>query len=151
MESKDFKKMFGKIAKCHGFDSAYGGWFKHSNESLLILELQRSNFSDIFYLNIKIFIQGVFGKNYSISKDLVKNSMGQILRRPHPEYAILFNLQADLDDDQRKTRISDFFQTFLKPFAKLALTREGVKHLAQDGQFTLYPPAIAEEIDRLSQ
>jgi len=58
MDNKEFKKVFGDIAKVNGFDRAFGGWFKESSECILVLELQKSNYGDYYYLNIKIFCPG---------------------------------------------------------------------------------------------
>ena len=61
METKEFKAMFGKIAKSNGFKFLYGGWYKESDDCIVVLELQRSNYSVLYYLNIKIYIRGVCG------------------------------------------------------------------------------------------
>jgi hypothetical protein len=54
MNSKEFKNVFGELAKINGFLKAFGGWFKESTECIAILELQKSSFGDNYYLNIKI-------------------------------------------------------------------------------------------------
>ena len=64
MESKEFKNVFEKVAKANNFEKAFGGWFKESTECIVILCLQKSNFGDYYELNIKIFIQGMFGNKY---------------------------------------------------------------------------------------
>jgi hypothetical protein len=90
MKSKEFKKLFGEVAKSNKFESAFGGWFKDSTESTIVLDLQKSNFGDYYELNIKIFVQGMFGNNYSRSKNLVKRDVGNIFRRQPPEYKSAF-------------------------------------------------------------
>lgn len=72
MNSKEFKGVFGDIAKNYGFESAFGGWFRDGNESIIVLDLQKSNYGDYYELNIKIYVQGMFGNNYFRNKDLVK-------------------------------------------------------------------------------
>lgn len=72
METDDFKKIFGEIAKKNGFERAYEGWFKESPEVILVLDLQKSNFGNNYYLNVKLFVQGTFGNTYSKSKKLIK-------------------------------------------------------------------------------
>lgn len=64
METKDFRNLFKDLAKKNGFESAFGGWFKESNECIFVLDLMKSNFGNNYYLNIKIFIQGSFGIYY---------------------------------------------------------------------------------------
>jgi len=72
MDTKEFKRLFDEVAKSHNFERAFGGWFKESHECIVVLDLQKSNYGGYYYLNLKIYIQGVFNKHYSKSKDLVK-------------------------------------------------------------------------------
>ena len=51
MESKEFKKVFEKVAKANNFEKAFGGWFKESTECIVVLCLQKSNFGDYYELN----------------------------------------------------------------------------------------------------
>jgi len=44
MNNKEFKKLFGEIAKSSRFESAFGGRFKDSAESVIVLDLQKSNY-----------------------------------------------------------------------------------------------------------
>lgn len=81
MDSKEFKKLFGEVAKSNGFERAFGGWFKDSVESIVVLDLQKSNFGDYYEMNIKIYVQGIFGNSYSKNKDLVKKDTGDIFIR----------------------------------------------------------------------
>lgn len=68
VNSKEFKSLFGSIAKENGFLQAFGGWYKESSECIAILELQKSKYGDYYMLNIKIFIQGAFDRSYSPTK-----------------------------------------------------------------------------------
>ena len=80
MQNKEFKKIFDLVAQNNGFEKAFGGWFRESNECIVSLDLQKSNFSNLYYLNIKIFVNGMFGHCYSKSKALIKDT-GNIFRR----------------------------------------------------------------------
>ncbi len=53
MNSKEFKSLFGKIAKENDFLQAFGGWYKESPECIAILELQKSKYGDYYMLNVK--------------------------------------------------------------------------------------------------
>ena len=87
MESKEFKNVFEKVAKANNFEKAFGGWFKESTECIVVLCLQKSNFGDYYELNIKIFIQGMFGNKYTRSKDLVKKNVGDVFTRQPSDYS----------------------------------------------------------------
>lgn len=44
MNSKDFKKLFGEVAKSNGFESAFGGWFRDSAECIIVLKSAKIKF-----------------------------------------------------------------------------------------------------------
>lgn len=145
MDSKEFKKIFGEVAKSTGFESAFGGWFKDSAESIVVLDLQKSNLGDYYEMNIKIFIQGMFGNSYSKSKNLVKRDIGNIFRRQPPEYKSVFDFDEPMEDEKRKRKLGQLFSEFIVPFADKALSKSGIKELADKGEITLLP-AVKEEL-----
>ncbi|MDO5665162.1 MAG: DUF4304 domain-containing protein [Bacteroidia bacterium] len=149
MDSKKFKKLFGEIANSNSFESAFGGWFKESTESIIVLNLQKSNFGDYYEMNIKIYIQGMFGNNYSKSKNLVKSDIGDVFRREPTEYKSVFDLEELMNDEKRKERVEQLFSEFIVPFTDKALSKSGIGKLAEKGEIFLLP-AVKEELAELS-
>lgn len=147
MNGKELGKIFGEIAKSNGFESAFGGWFKDSVESIVVLDLQKSNFGDYYEMNIKIFIQGMFGNRYSRSKNLVKRDMGNIFRRQPLEYKSVFDFDEPMDNEKRKVDLAKLFFDFIVPFTDQALSKSGIRELADKGEITLLP-AVEEELDK---
>jgi hypothetical protein len=145
MDSKEFKKVFGEVAKSNGFESAFGGWFKESAESIIVLDLQKSNYGDYYEMNIKIYVQGMFGNSYTRNKDLVKKDTGDIFRRQPPEYKDVLDFDTPLDDEKRKERLAKLFSEFIAPFTNRALSKLGIKELAETGEITLLP-AVKKEL-----
>lgn len=146
MDSKEFKKLFGEEAKFNSFESAFGGWFKDSVESIIVLDLQKSNFGDYYEMNIKIYIQGMFGNKYSKSKNLVKRDVGNIFRRQPPEYNSVFDFDLTMDDEKRKEKLGQLFRDFIVPFADKALSKSGLIELANNGEIIILPAVKAELI-----
>lgn len=146
MDSKEFKKIFSEVAKSNSFENAFGGWFKDSAESIVVLDLQKSNFADYYEMNIKIFIQGMFGNSYSRSKNLVKRDIGNIFRRQPPEYKSVFDFDEPMDDEKRKADLAKLFSDFIVPFTDKALSKSGIIELANKGKITLLP-AVQEELE----
>lgn len=145
MESSELKKMFDEIAKENGFEKAYEGWFKEFPQVIQVLDLQKSNYGNLYYLNIKLFIQGAFGSKYIKSKQLVKSDTGDIFLRQPNNYSDLLNLDAPLDDAKRKEGLKKMFEDFIAPFSEKANTKEGIKELhRKDNLFIL--PAVKEEL-----
>jgi len=145
MNSKEFKVRFSESSRANGFDKAFGGWFKESSECIVVLDLQKSNFSDRYDLNIKIFVQGMFGNQYKQNKDLVKREIGNVFIREPKEYEDVFDFNLPFEDSKRIERLNDFFTEFLIPFTRLALSKSGIMSLAEKGKISL-SPAVREEL-----
>lgn len=145
MDSKEFKTVFSNIAKVYGFEKAFGGWFKESTECIVVLDLQKSNFGDYFEMNIKIFIQGAFGNHYVRSKDLVKKDIGNVFTRQPKEFRDILDFDEPMEDESRKGRLEKLFSEFIVPFTDKALSKSGIKELAEKGIVFLLP-AVEEQL-----
>jgi hypothetical protein len=148
MENKIFKKKFNDIAKSHGFESIFGGWFKDSSECIVVVELMKSNFGNYYQLNIKVFVNGVFGKFYTKNKDLVKKEIGNVFIGEPREFSTALDLETLMDIKEREQKLQSLFKDFLVPFSKKALTKQGINELAEQGEIDLLP-AVKEELGRL--
>lgn len=148
MDSRKLKKNFGAIAQSYGFNYAFGGWYKQSTESIVVFSFQKSNYGDFFYLNIKIYIQYIFKTKYVINRDLIKKDIGDIFLRPLAKYDSAFNLENNIDDEQRMQVMANLFNNFLVPFTNQALSKAGIKRLSDEGLIDIFP-AIQKEMDIL--
>ena len=144
MNSKEFKSVFDSVAKINGFVKAFGGWYKESPECLAILELQKSSFSDSYYLNIKFFIQGAFEKTYTPTKDLIKSSMGHVTNQIRDKAILDFD--EPMDDEKRKAQLEKLFREFIVPFTDKALSKSGIRELAEKGEVFLLP-AVKQQLE----
>lgn len=131
MEKEEFKKIFSDIAFENKFIKAYGSWYKKSEECIIVLDLQKSNYSNLYYLNIRIYIQGVFNMTYTINKYLIKNDIGTLDTRIPKEQSYLLDLENNLKDIDREEKIKELFQKFVNPFVEQALSRNGIKELVR--------------------
>lgn len=147
MSNSEFKKIFSTVAESSGFSANFKGWFMESPETILVLDLQKSNFSNLYYLNIKIFIQGIFGKSYIKSTDLAKKDIGDIFTRPPKEYSEIFDLSKQ--DSLLKEKIENLFTLFINPFSRKALTKLGIQELEVSGVITILP-AVKEQLNLLN-
>ena len=149
METKEFKAMFGKIAKGNGFKFLYGGWCKESEECFVVFYLQRSYYSRLYYPKIKINIRGVWGMD-SINSILVQTDHAQIREFAPDEYNPVFDLESELDDNTRKNMIEKLFETYVVPLTNKALSLEGIEELANAGEIQI-EPVVKEELDKKLQ
>jgi len=149
MNSKDFKNIFNEIARENGFEKAYSGWFKESQECMLVLDLQKSNFGDYYEMNVKIFVQGVFNNHYVKSKYLVKNDTGDIFTRPPKELCDVLTFDdIQMTNEERVIYTKQLFNEFIVPFAQKAISISGIRELQAQGSIFILP-AVEEELQKL--
>jgi hypothetical protein len=145
MEAKEFKKRISQLAKSIGLQYNFGGWYKESSEVLSTLDLQRSNFSIKYYLNIKIYPQGAYGKLHTPSKSTVKENLGyNIFTRQPNEYNSFFDLESSISDEERIIGLTSCFESFINKFLERASTVQGILSLNDSGDLYLDPLEIVE-------
>ena len=144
---KNLKKMFAVIASMRGFSQLSNFWFIESEECIFIIELLKSSYGNYYYLELKIFIQGVFGKKYTISKELGK-TWRDVHIRLLPEYDIFLDLDTQLSYDDRKQGIESAFNNFVMPFSKKALFLSGICLLWNENQI-LMSDALRNQVEKL--
>lgn len=145
MNSKEFKKRFGEVAKANEFKNAFGCWYKESAASVVVLELRKSNFGDYYQLLIKIFIQGAFESTYAPSKDVMRSSLGHITANETPEYKNILDFDERMEDDIRRECLDKLFADHIVPFTDRALSRGGIMELANEGEVFILP-AVKQEL-----
>lgn len=139
MENKIFRKTLNTIAKNNGFESVYNGWFRESQECIVSLYLQKSGYSNLYYLNIRIFVQGFYDKTYIKSKDLDYKEGGGIFRRQPIEYDNAFDLENLCSDEKRIEDLQRLFKEFLVPYTDKALSKNGILELYKRQEIFLLP------------
>jgi len=80
MENKEFRKIINDLAQKNGFQTVHRTWLKESDECIIVLYLQKSNFGNYYYLNINIYIQDAYDKHYSANENLVKKYFANLSR-----------------------------------------------------------------------
>lgn len=148
MEKIEFKKLFGEIAKANGYIFQYGVWWKESPASISLLELQKSNFGNFYYLEIKVFVNGIVQEKHKITKSLVKAQTYCCFTRPSSQYTDCLDLDILMDTTKRKQCLELLFSGFVKPFSDKALTSEGIYELINEKR-VLCAPSTKLELEKL--
>lgn len=150
MNLKVLKRTFAEITKSIGLETKFGGFVKETEEVIIVLSFQKSNYSSQVYLNIKLYIQGVFGKNYQLSREMVVNDVGDVFRRAPKDYDQFFDLGSDLPDSERNKYLKKFIDEFLSGFVQQVSTVKGIMSLAEKGELFLLP-AVKSELEKISE
>jgi len=150
MNLKVLKRTFAEITKSIGLETKFGGFVKETEEVIIVLSFQKSNYSSQVYLNIKLYIQGVFGKNYQLSREMVVNDVGDVFRRAPKDYDQIFDLGSDLPDNEWIEYLKKFIDEFLSGFIQQTSTVKGIMLLAEQGELFLFP-AVKSELEKISE
>jgi len=138
MEVKEFKSYFNDIAEQKGFVLSHNTLFKESEDTVVSLDLQKSNYGNSYYLNIKIFIKGLLNNNNSQKENLEKMT-GDIFRREPKIFSDIFDLNSSVADEMRKDKLLNLFETFILPFCEKAASIKGIKELEKKGEILILP------------
>jgi hypothetical protein len=147
LESKSFKtKLFNNLATQHGFQKMYGGWIKEGEDTIIVLDLQKSNYADYFQLNFKIFVRDIFGEKHTVNKDLIKREVGTIFLGEPKEFRDIFHFEYELPDDFRCQGLEKLFQTYIFPVSEKVKTIAGLKEFIKNEKIFLLP-AVKKALD----
>lgn len=147
MDNKEFKKIFGAVAKKYNFKKIYTGRYKESHDSVVIIYLQKSNYGNYYQLNIKVFVHGVFGRRYTPNKDLLV-STGHVNSDETKEFKDVFDLENTVEDKIRYERIILLFKSHIVPFTNKTLVKSNILKLSENGEMFILP-AVKDELIRL--
>ncbi|WAC71441.1 DUF4304 domain-containing protein [Roseateles sp. SL47] len=59
MDKTNFKKGLGCVLKSAGFASKSGSWYLSGRDSIVVLNLQKSDFDEKFYLNFGVWLKSL--------------------------------------------------------------------------------------------
>ncbi len=138
MNVRTFKNLFKNLIEKYDFSEAYGVWFKESPETLSVVELQKSSYSKLFYINIKINIQGIDGIIYFKDEETAKG-LGDIFLRAGKPFSDALDLTTPLDDFHRINKLQQIFDEIIIPLLTEASTKIGLIKLYKSGRISLFP------------
>jgi hypothetical protein len=144
MDTKEFKNLFGNIAKSHGFKSAHGGWHREVSAALLVLNLQKSNFGNYFEMNLKLFLGETAVVDSAELKERVKSMSGDIFRRQPEEYSDAFNLDSSMSLADRRAAIEKMFRDLIDHIVSAGTAGSaGILRLRDEGVLFVLPSVEA--------
>lgn len=145
MKDKELKKKFCEIGKIYGFNTAYGGCYKSSLECLTILELQKSNYGNYYYLNSRTYIQNILGQEFIPNKEIMrKTSIADVMYLIKDDS--ILDLDVQMEDNDRIEKMRILFETIIIPFTNSCLSKEGIVKLYHNENNIVIPPAVKKEL-----
>ena len=144
MDNKELKKIFCEIGKRYGFNTAYGGCYKSSSECLTVLELQKSNYGNYYYLNSRTYIQGMLGQEYILNKEVIKSSIADVMYLIKDDY--IFDLDIQMEDNDRIERMRNLFENSIIPFTNSCLSKKDIINLYSKKKGIVIPLVVKKEL-----
>src|SRR5262245_40815130 len=123
MDSSKLRRLISELATQGGFSKTKSAWFRVTPETIVGLDLQRSGYSRLYFLNLKVWVQSLWDDRYSAS-DLIGET-GHIFRREPREFSDALDLENEFPPGIREARIEELFRTFVVPLSRQLGSREG--------------------------
>ena len=151
METAAFRRTVDALAQRDGFSRLKSAWFRVGAETIIGLGLQRSGYGGRrYYLNLKVWIQGIDNRAYTVGELSARDS-GHVFRREPPEFSAVLDLESSLDDATREGKLEELFRVFVGPAAEALSTRNGIWRSAHsDPALVFLLPAVKEHLQRVA-
>jgi hypothetical protein len=120
LEKKEFKTIVNQYLRTQGFIKKGSYYYRDSEEMKFVFGLQKSNFSNIYYVNLGIFI-----KDIHKVKEYPRDIEGDVYLRCYLEENGVEIHSIDLDTLQDANSISKFFKGSIDKYVIPALTFNG--------------------------
>ena len=133
MESVQFKKVVDKELKSQGFIKKGNSWYSSTNECIVLLNLQHSNFSSFYYINLCSFLRK---RNYD--EKYPKETECHIRTRvPNSgedgeNYLEILDLTTLVSDEKRELLLIDMIHKYCLPYLLKLSSIEGIKELYKE-------------------
>lgn len=112
MTNKEFKDTLDKLLKPHGFKKKGNEWTAETNELVKTIDLQKSNFSNLYYLNYGYNFKDL---DYNGTKHHINNRLGSLDTEVNKLIQDTFDLENSIDDLTRTKNLIELINNALLP------------------------------------
>ena len=112
MTNKEFKDTLDKLLKPHGFKKKGNEWTVETTELYKTVDLQKSNFSNLYYLNYGYNFKDL---DYDGTTHHINNRLGSRNTNVNKLIQDTFDLEKSIDDLTRTKNLSELINNILLP------------------------------------
>jgi hypothetical protein len=133
MKNVKFKDIFNQILKNKGFVKKGNTWYNSTNECVVLLNLQHSNFSSLYYINLAFFI-----RKHNYEEKYPRESICHIrMRTPEigengENYSELLDLETSISDEKRENSLINMIYDCCLPNLTKLSSIDGIKKLYKE-------------------
>jgi hypothetical protein len=127
-------------------------WFRDNDDTILVFNLQKSNFGDQYYMNLALWLRVLGHATYPKEHQCHIRMRGTALDAERQRYweTEVFNLEYKaISDSERQALIRSFMETTVLPFLLACDSLTSIKKLQREGR--LKGAAITVQAQRLLQ
>lgn len=124
--------------KTHGFKKKASNWYLHNNETVLLVNLQKSQYGNQFYINGAILVKALLDLEFPqeekchIRFRLGTNDTGA----PEKRAEILLDLENEfISEDDRKVELENLVIDYILPHLNQCSTLSGIAEVINSGRF----------------
>lgn len=113
--SNAIREIFDKFARSENLEKRSGSWYQRGDDLITVLELQKSNFGDRYFVNIAIWLTAIEPASFpKENKCHIRTRLTELVPDASAVDGLL-NLDTPLDDAQRVERLNQMFREQLNP------------------------------------
>ncbi len=110
MEKREFIKYLDAIIKPHGFRKKGNYWYLDSNSLIKVINVQKSDFGNIYYLNYGFIVPEL----EEINPDMhVYNRLASLDTKENIRIMDLLNFEKNIEDNERQSEIKFYIQNVI--------------------------------------
>jgi len=129
---------FDEFGKAAGMRKKSGSWLHRSDETVFVLNLQKSNYSVRYYVNVAVWLLAL-GENDAPkeNKCQVRTRLDDLVGQSREaRLTELLDMGTQIDDDVRREELLAVFEEHVRPVMDAAQTLDGLRSKAGQALIT---------------
>lgn len=131
-----FKKAFGNVLKTHEFRKKGQSWYLHGSGSIVVLNLQKDDFSDLYYVNFGVWLLEFGNSEYPPENHCHVGARLEELFPAHRE--LIFAACTIGPEEDELPKFIDLLHSDVVPLCRQCLTIAGLKDVIVSGRIPHY-------------
>lgn len=136
MKSNVIKSSLSCVLKNAGFRRKGNNWFWETEDAVVVVNLQKSNFGEQYYVNLAVWLRAL-GDASEPKEQLchvrLRSTALDAERQKYWEDKV-FNLEYPLPDEERDALSRSFMESNALPFLRAAASLDGLRNLQGEGR-----------------